>query len=169
MRVWRLCSANWSNTREGRDRIFITFLSKNGYGDFTVDTQVTAVSNSTNPTGLGNGTIGELQITSLAVRNNSSGTKTLNVLLGDTGFTFPGVPGDQMTLRSSIGGTFLQGSLGGDTFTFQSYADVSNAQFGTGITTGPQTFTARSPLPPLTTVRAGARPRTGGAPRRRRT
>jgi hypothetical protein len=113
---------------------------KNGYGDFTVDTSVTGVSNSTNPS-LGNGSVGELQITSLVVRNNSTGTKSLTVLLGDTGFTFPGSTGDQMTLRSSIGVTFLQGSVGGDDFTFQSYADTGNIQFGTGVTTGAQTFT----------------------------
>jgi hypothetical protein len=113
----------------------ITF--KGTYGDFTVDTAVTGTSNRTDP---GTGVIASLQITSLAVRNNSAGVKSLTVLLGDTDFTFPGGTGSAMTLRSSIGGTFL-GAAVGDVFTFQSYADNSNVVNGTGVSTNLQTFT----------------------------
>jgi len=110
------------------------------YGDFTIDSVAVGTSNRTTPTTPPAPGVAQLQITSLVVRNLANLQRTLNILLGDTDFTFPGSAGSQMTLRSSIGGTFLV-ALGGDTFTFQSYADTSNAQFGTGVTSGQQTFT----------------------------
>jgi hypothetical protein len=113
-------------------------LLEGSYGDFTVQTSVAGTSNRTTP---GTGDIAQLQITDLAVRNNSGGQKTLTILLSDTDFTFPGGTGSAMTLRSSIGGTFL-GALVGDSFTFQSFADNNNVVNGTQISTDPLTFTS---------------------------
>jgi hypothetical protein len=114
----------------------IRFLGS--FGDFTVQTSAAGTSNRTTP---GTGDIAQLQITDLAVRNNSGAQKTLSILLSDTNFTFPGGTGSPMTLRSSIGGTFL-GALVGDSFTFQSFADNNNVLNGTQISTDPLTFTS---------------------------
>jgi hypothetical protein len=112
-----------------------TITFRGTYGDFTVYTSLTGISNRTNP---GTGTESDLQITDLAIRNNSAGVKSLTVLLSDSGFTFPGGTGSAMTLRSSIGGTFLGATLG-DTFSFNSYATTPEPN-GTTYSTSAQTF-----------------------------
>jgi hypothetical protein len=114
----------------------IRFLGS--FGDFTVQTAMVGYSNRASP---GTGVLALLQITDLAVRNNSAGQKSLTVLLSDTDFTFPGGTGSALTLRSSIGGTFLLATAG-DTFNFQSFADNSNVVNGTQFGTSPLTFTS---------------------------
>jgi hypothetical protein len=114
----------------------LSFLGS--FGDFTVKTAAIGYSNRTSP---GTGVLAVLQLTDLAVRNTSAGQKSLTILLSDTDFTFPGGTGSVLTVRSSIGGTFLLATAG-DTFTFQSFADNSNVANGTQVKTDPLGFTS---------------------------
>jgi hypothetical protein len=104
------------------------------FGDFDIS-NLDATSNRT--TG---GTVGALQINSIVAHSTGITQKTLTVTLGDTDFNFPGSTGSQMTLRSSIGGTFLLATAG-DSFSFTSSADPNNGQNVTAVSTPPQTFT----------------------------
>ena len=107
------------------------------YGDFTVDTSVLGQTNTP-----GSSTMGSLQIGTLAIRNATSGQKSLTVTLSATDYVLPS--GSTLSLNSSIGGTFLQ-TASGDNFTFVSYADSSNTIFGTGTGTSSQSFTSAGP------------------------
>ncbi len=89
---------------------------------------------------------GVLQISSLDARNTSAGQATLTATLQDTGFTQPSSP--SLQLASSIAVTDLL-STAGDGFTFQSYADPSNAQGGTAVTTGLQSFSLPTTSTPI--------------------
>jgi hypothetical protein len=62
-----------------------------------------------------------LQIQYLNITSNVAGPVSLEISLSDNGFTFPGVPGDLLTLGSSASAT-LTNSKTGDTLTFQSQA-----------------------------------------------
>jgi hypothetical protein len=81
---------------------------------------------------------GLLQISSLNAHNGSGGQATLTATLEDTSFTQPATT--SLALGSSLGLTVLR-STAGDSLSFQSYADPSNTQGGTAVTTGVQSFT----------------------------
>ncbi len=74
-----------------------------------------------------------LQTHTIAVSNSSATAALLTFTMGDTGFTNP--DGSGLNLGSSFAGTFLSASPG-SLVTFQSYADPSDAQFGTAVTAG---------------------------------
>lgn len=79
-----------------------------------------------------------LQTHDISVRDTTTKKDTLTVTMGDTGFTTPS--GSSLQLGSSFAGTFLS-SVAGENVTFQSYADSSDSQYGTGTTAGLHTAT----------------------------
>jgi hypothetical protein len=92
---------------------------------------------------LGSGPIkdaGLLQLQSVQARNNTGTRQALDIVFGDTGFT-PALTNN--TLTSSVGMT-MTGAAAGDTATFQSYYDPTNAAPGrtSPYTTGAQTAQA---------------------------
>ncbi len=103
-----------------------------------IGTYTFATSNSP-----GTATRGLLQVSSINVRNTSSGIATLRITLQDTDYTAPGKTGDLLTLQSSIGGTIAE-SRPGDTVVFQSWADSGNAPLAIASTAGPQVYASDS-------------------------
>lgn len=100
-----------------------------------------------------------LQVSSIDVTNLGTGSQTLQVIVGDTGFTSPS--GTGLMLQGSYAGTLTNAQIG-DTTSFESYADTSNTQ---GLTTGPtvtatglQSYTVTFPgsLQPFSTSNAVA-------------
>jgi hypothetical protein len=85
-----------------------------------------------------------LTIDSMTVDNPTSRAGTLVISVTDTDFALPGSNGSLMDMDSSAGGSISKkgASLAGNSFTFQSYADLGNQEFGKTITSGPQTFNA---------------------------
>jgi hypothetical protein len=111
------------------------------YGDFNTNI-VIGFTNSNTPT-----SVAELQIQSLQVIDNSNtGPKTLTISLTDTGFTFPGSPGQTLLMTSSIGGTFTQ-PVAGDKLTFQSSATPGGGGPIIAVSTPVQSYTAPSNFP----------------------
>jgi len=83
---------------------------------------------------------GKLQLSSIDVHNDTNVTATLTIKLTDIDFNVPTYL-DTLTLRSSFGGTEYNPSVG-DEISFQSYADASNVQYGTGTAAPFQDFIA---------------------------
>jgi hypothetical protein len=83
----------------------------------------------------GTSTAGLLQISSLLIENQGSGTGSLTITTSDTGYTAPGGGGSSMSLENDIGGTFSIGSAVGNTVTFRSFADPTNGQPAGSVST----------------------------------
>jgi MYXO-CTERM domain-containing protein len=110
------------------------------YGDFSTNI-VVGFTNSATPSAAA-----ELQIQTLnVINNNQTGTKALTISLTDTGYTFPGVPGQPLRMTSSIGGT-LTSPVAGDTITFQSTATPTGGPV-LSTSTPPQTYVAPTTTP----------------------
>jgi hypothetical protein len=79
-----------------------------------------------------------LEGSQLHITNKNSGTATLYIKLGDTGFASPTVPPGAILVDSQIGGSVtVKGSA--NLLTFQSYVDPANGQnSATGFTSGAQ-------------------------------
>ncbi len=137
--------------------LFYSFTGANTFGGFSG-----AVSARTNNPGSSSSayfSFGTINLT-----NTNSTTASIELLLGDTGFTGPGVNPATLTLAQSGGGELTNGTL---TMTMQSFADPNNGQntiSGTGVaatpvssalltnnTTSPVSFTL-SPNTPSTTL-----------------
>jgi hypothetical protein len=65
----------------------------------------------------------------------TASSQTIKITLGDTGFTAPGSPID---IQSTLGGQFNLNTNG--SIQFESFADKTNAQFGTGFAVDPLFF-----------------------------
>jgi hypothetical protein len=85
-----------------------------------------------------------LQTHNIAVRETTASRQTLTITMGDTGFTVP--TGTNLQLGSSFSGTFLS-PVAGESVSFQSYADASNAQFGKSVTSGQHAATLANGSP----------------------
>ena len=86
-----------------------------------------------------------LNITSFTARNFASGTQNLTLVLSDVGFIQSG-----NSLQSTVAGQFNAATVG-DTVSFQSFADSTNAQqttiapLGSATSSPLQTFTKANP------------------------
>jgi hypothetical protein len=91
-----------------------------------------------------------MKITQLDVTNTGSGSNasTLIITLGETGFKTGGA-GAALNLSSHVGGTFNNTGSGLQGVSFQTFADINNAQNATsGATPGLQTPTLVATPPP---------------------
>jgi hypothetical protein len=110
------------------------------YGDYTTDI-VAGFSNSGTP-----GSIGQLQLESLDVKDTTGAATGLTITFSDNGFTFPGAVGSLLLVQSALGGT-LTNSAAGNSVTFQTTATPGA---GAAAVTPLQTYTSPgSPLAPL--------------------
>ena len=137
--------------------LFYSFTGANTFGGFSG--KVSASTN--NP---GSTSSAYISFATINLTNNNTTTATLELLLGDTGFTGPGANPATLTLGQSGGGELTSGTL---TMNMQSYADPHNGQntiSGTGVAatgislasltnsgTSPQSFTLL-PNPSTTTL-----------------
>jgi hypothetical protein len=93
----------------------------------------------------GSPTIANIDTSGLSIKNQTgvSGNSTLTITTGDTGFYGPtGING---TLMSTISGTAAGTNASTASFTFASYIDTTNTQFGTQQGTLPITYASVSP------------------------
>lgn len=88
----------------------------------------------------------QVQDATVNIQNAASVSQSARITITDTGFTFPGSPGNSAILESRLGISSVGGQRTALTGTFQSYADNSNAEFGRAISTSPQNLSFPLPM-----------------------
>src|SRR5262245_21755488 len=88
----------------------------------------------------------QVQDATVNIQNQAGVSQSARITITDTGFTFPGVPGNGAVLESRLGISSIGGPNTHLTGTFESFADTSNAEFGKSVSTPKQTMSL--PLPP---------------------
>ncbi len=88
----------------------------------------------------------QIQDATVNIQNQSGVSRSIQIAITDTGFTKPGAAGTPARLQSQLGISSIGGENSPLTGTFQSYADNSNAEFGTEFSTPVQNMLF--PLPP---------------------
>lgn len=94
----------------------------------------------------GTSSVGVLNVQTLNIQNLGGATASLTVRVSDNNYTAPGAIGWLMDLASSAGGTFTGGNVG-DSLSFQSFADGTNAQPATAFAMPVQPFSKLTTLP----------------------
>jgi hypothetical protein len=110
-----------------------SYSNSNYGGEFTVT--ALNVLKTTN-----GGVVAETDSAVLTIKNNTSATHTLYIILGANSYVSPVAP-PAVTFTSSIGGSRgVQAAGNTGNITFQSYANQSNVITNSGFTTGLQTI-----------------------------
>jgi hypothetical protein len=104
-------------TIEGSGPSLSTASNSGTFGDFTFTITGVAADNGA--------TLSDLLSSAVSIRNNSSATHTINILVSSQDYTLP--LGPNLRIESGMGGSLSSGTL---VATFQSYADKNNTLAG---------------------------------------